>query len=93
MQSAYTRNAGIVEQDVNAAEAFDNRPGHRFHIMGKGHIRMEKKSALTEFHRYPLAALRIPIDDGNACTFLHKEFRRCFSDTGSSTGKDRCLAF
>ncbi len=83
---------GVVEHDVQAAEAFDRDVDERLHLIGVAHVGPLEQRPLAQRRGDGLALLDVDVGDDHARPFGDQQLRGGLADGARAAGHDRHLA-
>src|SRR6267378_2863606 len=89
------RGAGVVEENVDAAEALGGRLHHGLHILGARHVggnREHLATGLPDLSRRALQHFLAAGADAHARPLARQLYRRGAAESGAAAGHDRHLA-
>ena len=82
-------HAGVVDEDVEAAEALLRRLDHRLDVGGAGDVGAHAEGGVAEHGVDPCRALAVAVGDDHLRAFGDELARDAFAESGRRAGDDR----
>jgi cytoskeletal protein CcmA (bactofilin family) len=77
--------AGVVHQDVEAAETLHRGADHGFHVLATGDVGAHAVGLVANFLRHRLGALTVEVGEHHLCTLFGEQLRDTRTETGCRT--------